>query len=56
MSFPSTLPGRDARLPAAPCAAGGQRVACWLHGPEEEIPERGKEPLERAEIAIAEEA
>ncbi len=34
----------------------GQRVACWLHGPEDEIPEGGKQPLEREEIAIAEEA
>jgi len=37
-------------------AGGGQRVACWLHGPEAEIPPDGKEPLERGEIAIAEEA
>jgi peptide/nickel transport system ATP-binding protein len=35
---------------------GGQRVACWLHGPEDEIPEGGTEPLEREEIAVAEEA
>jgi hypothetical protein len=34
----------------------GQRVLCWLHGPEEEIPEGGKAPLEREEIAVAEEA
>jgi peptide/nickel transport system ATP-binding protein len=34
----------------------GQRVECWLHGPEEEIPEGGKAPLTREEIAIAEEA
>jgi hypothetical protein len=34
----------------------GQRVLCWLHGPEEEIPEGGKEPLEREEVAVAEEA
>jgi peptide/nickel transport system ATP-binding protein len=34
----------------------GQRVLCWLHGPEDQIPEGGKEPLEREEIAIAEEA
>ncbi len=37
-------------------AATGQRVLCWLHGPEEEIPPGGKEPLEREAIAIAEEA
>jgi peptide/nickel transport system ATP-binding protein len=34
----------------------GQRVACWLHGPEAEIPEGGARPLEREEIALAEEA
>jgi peptide/nickel transport system ATP-binding protein len=34
----------------------GQRVLCWLHGPEEEIPPEGTEPLERQEIAVAEEA
>jgi peptide/nickel transport system ATP-binding protein len=33
-----------------------QRVSCWLHGPEPEIPEGGERPLERAEIALAEEA
>jgi peptide/nickel transport system ATP-binding protein len=37
-------------------AETGQRVLCWLHGPEEEIPPGGKEPLEREAIAIAEEA
>jgi peptide/nickel transport system ATP-binding protein len=34
----------------------GNRASCWLHGPESEIPPAGKEPLEREEIAIAEEA
>ena len=34
----------------------GQRVECWLHGPHDEIPAGGEEPLERGEIAIAEEA
>ena len=34
----------------------GQRVSCWLHGPESEIPPGGTEPLQRAEIGIAEEA
>jgi len=37
-------------------ASGGQRVACWLHGPEELIPENGTEPLERQEFLAAEEA
>jgi oligopeptide/dipeptide ABC transporter ATP-binding protein len=35
---------------------GTRRVSCWLHGPESEIPPGGTEPLERAEIAVAEEA
>ena len=35
---------------------GGQRIECWLHGPAEQIPEGGTEPLEREEIALAEEA
>jgi peptide/nickel transport system ATP-binding protein len=34
----------------------GQRVSCWLHGPEAEVPPGGEEPLEREKIAIAEEA
>jgi oligopeptide/dipeptide ABC transporter ATP-binding protein len=37
-------------------AETGQRVLCWLHGPEELIPPGGTEPLEREEIAVAEEA
>jgi peptide/nickel transport system ATP-binding protein len=33
-----------------------RRVLCWLHGPEDEIPEGGSVPLEREEIAVADEA
>ncbi len=33
-----------------------QRVSCWLHGPEEEIPPGGTEPIERQEVGVAEEA
>jgi peptide/nickel transport system ATP-binding protein len=33
-----------------------QRVVCWLHGPESEIPPGSKQPLEREEIGLAEEA
>jgi oligopeptide/dipeptide ABC transporter ATP-binding protein len=32
------------------------RVLCWLHGPADEIPAGGEEPLEREEFAVAEEA
>jgi len=41
---------------AGPAADRPQRVLCWLHGPEEEIPPGGTETLERGEIAVAEEA
>ncbi len=34
----------------------GRRVSCWLHGPEGQIPPGGTAPLERGEIALAEEA
>jgi peptide/nickel transport system ATP-binding protein len=34
----------------------GQRVACWLHGPEELIPPGGTAPLQREEFASADEA
>jgi peptide/nickel transport system ATP-binding protein len=34
----------------------GRRVLCWLHGPDERIPEGGEATLEREEIAVAEEA
>lgn len=33
-----------------------RRVSCWLHGPLDEIPEGGTIPLEREQIAVAEEA
>jgi len=33
-----------------------RRVSCWLHGPVDEIPEDGTIPLEREQIAVAEEA
>jgi oligopeptide/dipeptide ABC transporter ATP-binding protein len=34
----------------------GRRVACWLHGPESQVPEGGTVPLEREEIGVADEA
>jgi len=36
--------------------AQGHVTECWLHGPEGEIPPDGEQPLEREEIAVAEEA
>jgi peptide/nickel transport system ATP-binding protein len=44
------------QVPIETRASGGQRVRCWLHGPEDRIPDGGREPLERGEIAVAEEA
>jgi peptide/nickel transport system ATP-binding protein len=35
---------------------GRRRVLCWLYGPERAIPPGGTSPLEREEIAVAEEA
>ena len=37
-------------------AANGGTVECWLHGPEELIPPGGRQPLERKEISVADEA
>jgi peptide/nickel transport system ATP-binding protein len=48
-----------AREPVELEVEGGEtphRAACWLHGPEAQIPPGGTAPLERGEIAIAEEA
>ncbi|MDF1602605.1 ABC transporter ATP-binding protein [Nocardioides sp. YIM 152315] len=37
--------------------AGGQRVECWLHGPESQVPPGGGEPLHvREELSVADEA
>ncbi len=53
---PNAMEVCPTRHPPEMKAPAGQRVACWLHGPADEIPEGGTEPLEREEIAIAEEA
>jgi peptide/nickel transport system ATP-binding protein len=37
-------------------AVGQQIVECWLHGPQELIPDGGEQPLVREEITIADEA
>ena len=53
---PNAMEVCAARYPVEVSVAADQRVCCWLHGPEEQIPPGGKEPLERGAIAIAEEA
>lgn len=44
------------REPRQTTTPAGERVECWLHGPDEQIPSGGRAPLERAEIDVAEEA
>ena len=61
LSLSPALPERDAGLRPAPAAGGPRRRAgsgspAGCTGPSDEIPDGGTEPLERGEIAIAEEA
>jgi peptide/nickel transport system ATP-binding protein len=44
------------RFPVQVRPGGERRVECWLHGPDELIPEGGTAPMEREEIAVADEA
>jgi len=53
---PSAMVVCAERNPIEQRIADGRRVLCWLHGPEELIPDGGTEPLEREEIAVADEA
>jgi peptide/nickel transport system ATP-binding protein len=46
--------GRKQPLDVVPAA--NRRVQCWLHGPEAEIPPGETAPLERSELAYADEA
>jgi peptide/nickel transport system ATP-binding protein len=43
-------------VPVEQQLAGNRRVLCWRHGPQNAIPEGETEPLERKEIAVANEA
>jgi oligopeptide/dipeptide ABC transporter ATP-binding protein len=53
---PNAMQVCAAKFPQQVRLDSGQRVECWLHGPEEEIPEGATAPLEREQIAVAEEA
>jgi peptide/nickel transport system ATP-binding protein len=53
---PDVMAVCPARNPIETRPERGRRVLCWLHGPEQGIPPGGTERLERAEIAVAEEA
>jgi len=45
-----------AKPPIEQALDGNRRALCWLHGPDEEVADDGWSPLERQEIAVAEEA
>ena len=53
---PSAMRVCSTKDPIEVSIAAGHVTECWLHGPEEEIPAGGEQPLEREEIAVAEEA
>ncbi|MGH8870164.1 MAG: ABC transporter ATP-binding protein [Actinomycetes bacterium] len=53
---PDAMKACAVKDPVEVVTQGGQRVECWLHGPEAQIPADGREPLERASIDLAEEA
>jgi peptide/nickel transport system ATP-binding protein len=44
------------KAPVEVVTEGGQRVECWRHGPEDQIPPGGEETLEQETIDAAEEA
>jgi peptide/nickel transport system ATP-binding protein len=53
---PSAMQVCPAKVPVTVGSAFGHDVACWLHGPERLVPAGGTQPLEREEIAGADEA
>jgi oligopeptide/dipeptide ABC transporter ATP-binding protein len=53
---PSAMRVCSTKDPIEVSIAAGHVTECWLHGPEDEIPAGGERPLEREEIAVAEEA
>jgi oligopeptide/dipeptide ABC transporter ATP-binding protein len=53
---PSAMRVCSTKDPIEISIAAGHVTECWLHGPEDEIPTGGEQPLEREEIAVAEEA
>jgi oligopeptide/dipeptide ABC transporter ATP-binding protein len=53
---PSAMRVCSTKDPIEVSIAAGHVTECWLHGPEDEIPAGGEQPLERGEIAVAEEA
>ena len=53
---PSAMRVCSTKDPIEISIAAGHVTECWLHGPEDEIPAGGEQPLEREEIAVAEEA
>jgi peptide/nickel transport system ATP-binding protein len=53
---PNAMRVCSTKSPIEVSIAEGHVTECWLHGPKDEIPAGGEQPLEREEIAVAEEA
>ncbi len=53
---PDAMEVCSAKDPIEVVTPQGQRVTCWLHGPESEIPSGGRARLVREEISVADEA
>src|SRR4051812_31924698 len=53
---PDVMQVCPAQVPREVVVESGTRVLCWLHGPDEQIPPGGTAPLQREEIAVADEA
>jgi peptide/nickel transport system ATP-binding protein len=53
---PSAMQVCISKAPIEQPLDNGRRVLCWLHGPEQEIPEGGSRKLEGREVGVADEA
>ena len=53
---PSAMQDCISKAPIEQPLDNGRRVLCWLHGPEQEIPEGGSRKLEGREVGVADEA
>jgi peptide/nickel transport system ATP-binding protein len=53
---PSAMQVCISKSPVEQAVENGRRVLCWLHGPEQEIPQGGTQKLEGREVGVADEA
>jgi peptide/nickel transport system ATP-binding protein len=53
---PSAMEVCISKSPVEQPLESGRRVLCWLHGPEQEIPQGGTRKLEGREVGVADEA